>query len=109
MVMVSFLCGMLPVRVVGREIDLERNMRTTQTKIAFARPFRFLGIDETFGAGTYKVETDEEAIEIGGHTAYRRVRTLLIVETSGRVRTVDVRPHELDRAIEESGTIIQNG
>lgn len=74
-------------------------MRTTRTTIAFAHPFRFKSIDETFPAGRYEIETDEEAIEAGAQTAYRRTRTLLLVKTPGQVRTVDVKPHELDQAL----------
>jgi hypothetical protein len=74
-------------------------MRTTRTTIAFALPVRFKGIDETFPAGSYDLETDEDATEIGSRTVYRRVRTLLLVRTMGQVRTVDVRPEELDLAL----------
>lgn len=74
-------------------------MRTTRTTIAFAHPVRFKGLDGTFPAGAYDVETDEEATDIGDRTVYRRVRTLLIVKTLGQVRTVDVRPSELDLAM----------
>jgi hypothetical protein len=75
-------------------------MRTTRTTIAFAHPFRFKSIDETFPPGQYDLETDEEPLEAGAHIVYRRVRTLLLVRQSGQTRTVDVKPHELDRAIE---------
>lgn len=74
-------------------------MRTTRTSIVFAHPVRFKGIDETFPAGTYELETDEEASEIGDRIVYRRVRTLLLVKTPGQVRTVDVQPSELDSAL----------
>jgi hypothetical protein len=74
-------------------------MRTTRTTIAFAHPVRFKGIDETFPAGGYDLETDEEETEIGSRTVYRRLRTLLLVKTPGQVRTVDIRPQELDLAL----------
>lgn len=74
-------------------------MRTTRTTIAFAHPVRFQGIDETFPAGVYELETDEEASEVGDRTLYRRIRTLLIVKTPGQVRTVEVKPSELDLAL----------
>jgi hypothetical protein len=76
-------------------------MRTTRTTITFVHPFRFKSIDETFPPGRYDLETDEECTEQGDHIVYRRVRTLLMVGTIGGVRTVDVKPHELDRAIED--------
>lgn len=74
-------------------------MRTTRTTIAFTRPFRFKSIDETFPPGRYDLETDEESSEMGEHLVFRRVRTLLLVRSSGQVRTVEVKPHELDQAI----------
>lgn len=80
-------------------------MRTTRTTIAFAHPFSFKSIDETFPPGAYDLETDEEAIEQGSHIVYRRVRTLLLVRTPGSTRTVDVRPHELDAAIRADACI----
>jgi hypothetical protein len=73
-------------------------MRTTRTTIAFAYPVRFAGIDETFPAGRYDLETDDEVTEVGDLTVYRRIRTLLLVRTSGQIRTVDVNPNELERA-----------
>ena len=88
------------MNVVDVQRGLEKSvMRTTRTKIAFAHPVRFKGIDETFPAGTYELETDEEASEVGDRTVYRRVRTLLLVKTLGQVRTVDVKPSELDLAL----------
>ena len=84
-------------------------MRTTRTTIAFAHSVRFKGIDETFPAGSYDLETDEEVIEIGARTVYRRVRTLLLVKSLGQVRTVDVRPHELDLALSRDAAQEQGG
>lgn len=74
-------------------------MRTTRTTVTFTHPVRFKGIDETFPAGTYALETDEEETEIGTRIVYRRVRTLLLVKTPGQVRTVNVQPQELDLAL----------
>lgn len=74
-------------------------MRTTRTTIAFAHPFRLKSSGEVFPAGTYDLETDEEPADLGGHTIYRRVRSLLLVRASGSVRTVEVNPQELDRAL----------
>lgn len=88
------------MNVVDVQVGLEKSvMRTTRTTIAFAHPVRFKGIDENFPAGTYELETDEEAIDVGDRTIYRRVRTLLLVKTPGQVRTVDVKPSELDLAL----------
>lgn len=88
------------MNVVDVQLGLEKSvMRTTRTTIAFAHPVRFKGIDETFPAGAYELETDEEESEVGNRTIYRGVRTLLLVKTLGQVRTVDVKPSELDLAL----------
>ncbi len=88
------------MNVVDVQVGLEKSvMRTTRTTIVFAHPVRFKGIDETFPAGTYELEIDEEANDVGDRTVYRRVRTLLLVKNLGQVRTVDVKPSELDLAL----------
>jgi hypothetical protein len=52
-------------------------MRTTSRTVTFARPFLLSGIGEPQPAGSYTVETDEEAIGNGPITAYRRISTLI--------------------------------
>jgi hypothetical protein len=77
-------------------------MRTSRRTVTFTRPFSLRGIDTEQPAGTYKVETDEEALEGLSFLAYRRVSTTIFVPSlpggvsSGRVMTID--PVELKAA-----------
>ncbi len=66
-------------------------MRTTKTKVTFAHPFRITPDGETYPAGLYDVETDEEEIAGNDRTVYVRVKTLLFVKAGGTtsVHTVD--------------------
>jgi|UPI0003B5F277 hypothetical protein len=66
-------------------------MRTTKSTVVFAHPFRVALDGETFPAGSYDLETDEEAFESNGPTVYVRVATLLFVKTgtTTSVHTVD--------------------
>jgi hypothetical protein len=66
-------------------------MRTTKSTVVFAHPFQVAQDGETFPAGSYDLETDEEAFESNGPTVYVRVATLLFVNTGATtsVHTVD--------------------
>ena len=48
------------------------NERTTRKSVTFLHPFSLAGIDEILEAGTYIVETLEEANEGLSFVAYRR-------------------------------------
>jgi hypothetical protein len=50
-------------------------------------------------AGTYEIETDEEAIECNDRTVYRRVATLLILKDAFQTRTVTIDPMSLEAAL----------
>jgi hypothetical protein len=74
-------------------------IRTTRTAVTFIAPFRLKGVGETLPPGRYEVETDEEAVEGQGHTAFRRVATLLYVPTASGMRMCTVDGDELARAV----------
>ena len=74
-------------------------LRTTRSTIGFAAPFRLKGRPETFEAGSYEVETEEEAIDAGQHIVYLRVATLLYVRSPGMTRTLTVDPGDLQSAL----------
>lgn len=73
--------------------------RVTHKQVAFSGPFYLNGYDETFPAGEYDVETDEELIEGVSFLAYRRIATLLHVRSKTGARTLTIDPRELDLAI----------
>jgi len=74
-------------------------IRTTRTTLTFGSPFRLKGIGEDLPPGRYEVETDEELLEGSGHSAYRRVATLLFVPTASGMRMCTVDGDELDAAV----------
>lgn len=74
-------------------------MRTTKSLVTFQSPFLLKGFVKPEPPGTYQVETDEEIIEGNGHTAYRRIATLLYVVTGSTTRTVRVEPSDLEAAL----------
>ncbi len=81
----------------------ETELRTTTSTVTFAAPFRLAGRNETLPAGTYEVETDEEIIEANGHTAYRKVATILFVRQAGMRRALTVDPEALAAALLRDG------
>ena len=74
-------------------------IRTTKSTVTFRSPFRVKGMSEQQPAGTYEIETDEEAIEGNDRTVYRRVATLLILKDSGHIRTITIDPASLQVAL----------
>src|SRR5690606_17701434 len=57
----------------SRAGDFNQTQRTTSSVVTFAKPFRLDGMPDSFPAGTYQVETDEELLQGVSFPAYRRV------------------------------------
>jgi hypothetical protein len=77
--------------------------RYTTRRIAFAHPFTLGRSPEVYPAGSYEIETKEEAHEAGGHTAYLRTSTVLIIPTQTGTRHHTVSGRELDDALIRDG------
>ena len=73
--------------------------KTTRTQVTFQAPFSLPELDGLQPAGTYDVETDEEAIEGNERTVYLRVATLLHIRSPGSTRTVTIDPGSLETAL----------
>jgi hypothetical protein len=76
--------------------------RTLRSSVTFQRPFRMKGADGVQPAGTYSVDAEEELIEGISFAAYRRVSTMLMLETPGRtgvVQAIMVDQKDLDAAL----------
>ena len=56
-------------------------VRTTTKSVTFRRPFSLKGADGLQPAGTYVVETEEEAIPALSFLAYRRLSTTMTLST----------------------------
>jgi hypothetical protein len=86
-------------------------MRTRRKLITFTQPFLLRTIDAFVPSGTYKVDTDEEAIDGLSFVAYRRTATWLhlpsINVVSGSSQMVLVQPSELESGSESSGNLAQ--
>src|SRR3546814_877089 len=73
-------------------------VRSTRSSVTFAAPFRLPGFDAPLPAGSYAVDTEEEAIEGNVRTVWQRVARTLVVERTGRVETRAVEPKGLETA-----------
>lgn len=75
-------------------------IRTTRTQVTFNAPFMLTELDGVQPAGTYDVETDEEAFEGNERTVYVCIATLLRIRSSGSTSTVTINPAGLQAALE---------
>ena len=74
-------------------------VRSTRNSVAFTAPFTLPGFDAPLPAGSYAVDTEEEAIEGNVRTVFHRTATNLVVETTGRVEHRAVDPQDLEAAL----------
>ena len=78
-------------------------IRTTKKTVIFTRPFSLSGFDGEQPAGSYSVETDEELVEGVSFPAYRRMATMMQLETgartAGMVQVAVIDPQELEAAL----------
>jgi hypothetical protein len=75
--------------------------RTSSRTVTFKRPFALSGI-ERLPAGTYAVETEEEALDVS-FPAFRRTATFIFLPCSSHAATpaqmVTIDPLELEAAL----------
>jgi len=81
--------------------------RTTQIVARFSSPFLLPGFDGPQPAGDYRVDQDEELIEVSSSTAWRRVSAFVHLPAIGirnsRQQMVPVAPADLEAALEKDG------
>lgn len=72
--------------------------RMTVRRVTFFRPFRLAGTDDTYPAGSYSIETDEDPIEGLSFAAYRRTASYITVPgaSDGMTHMVRVEPADLE-------------
>lgn len=79
--------------------------RTTQTIVRFSSPFQLPGFDALQPAGDYRVDQDEELIEVLSRLAWRRVGAFVhlpAVGMNGQThQMVPIGPADLDAVIEK--------
>jgi hypothetical protein len=79
--------------------------RTTQTVVRFTAPFMLPGFDAAQPAGDYRVDHDEELLEISSRLAWRRVAAFIhlpaIALQVSTQQMVPINPADLDAALEK--------
>ncbi len=79
--------------------------RTTQSVARFSSPFLLPGFDAPQPAGDYRVDQDEELIEVLSRLAWRRVAAFVHLPAIGTggasQQLVPVNPADLDAALEK--------
>ncbi|MFU0507482.1 hypothetical protein [Pseudaminobacter sp. NGMCC 1.201702] len=79
--------------------------RTTQTVARFSSPFLLPGFDAPQPAGDYRIDQDEELIEVFSRLAWRRVGAFIhlpaISATGSTQQMVPINPADLDAALEK--------
>ena len=73
--------------------------RVSTRMVTFDRPFTLGTSAEVFPAGSYEVETVEQALEAAGYTAHVRKSQTLIIRTATGLRCREVLGKELDNAL----------
>jgi len=74
-------------------------MRTTSKTVTFRRPFVLEGFPALLPAGTYAVDTDEEALDSMLFQGWRRVSTTMRVRTGGAEEVWSIDPDALHEAL----------
>ncbi len=78
-------------------------LRTQETTVTFAHPFRLNALQDLLPAGTYRLVTDEEQIPNVSFLAYRRTATMMhtpaISEHHGVSACLTVNQADLDAAL----------
>lgn len=84
--------------------------RTNTETVTFQHPFVLDDLGETYPAGTYILETEEELLEGVSFPAYRRVSTLLHLLTQpdrpGVTKILSVDPEGLEAALLRDATFV---
>lgn len=79
--------------------------RSTQTVVSFSSPFLLPGFDAPQPAGDYRVDQDEQQIEVFSRLAWRRTGAFIHLPAVGvkgqSQQMVPVTPADLDAALEK--------
>jgi hypothetical protein len=77
------------------------NTQMLTSKVVFRQPFVLSGLDGIQPAGTYKIETYSELLDIPTAVAYRRLSTSIELHSqpAGIIRQATIDPAELEEAL----------
>ena len=73
--------------------------RYSTRRVSFAEPFTLGKAPEVYSAGTYEVETKEDAVDRGVYTAHVRTATMLIIPTAAGTCSRPVKGSDVDEAL----------
>lgn len=75
--------------------------RTTQKVVRFPSVFSLPGFDAPQPPGEYRIDHDEESIEVANHLAWRRVATFIHLPAGATEQMVPIDPAFLEAASEQ--------
>ena len=78
-------------------------IHTRSYTVTFGSPFTLPGLDRSYPAGSYTVETDDEQLDLS-FAASRRVATTIMLRAGPMVQAWLVKPTDLDAALAADAT-----
>jgi hypothetical protein len=91
--------GKSDFQMMSRELPSNCLERYSTRRVVFAHPFTLGRAPEVYAEGAYDVETREQAIDAGAHTAHVRTSTTLIIPTATGICCREVAGSDLDEAL----------
>jgi hypothetical protein len=73
-------------------------IHTRSTNVTFRAPFTLPGLDRSYPAGSYRVDVDDEQLDLS-FAAYRRVATTIMLVSGAMTQAWPVNPDDLDAAL----------
>jgi hypothetical protein len=74
-------------------------IRTRSTTVSFSAPFTLPGLGRDYPAGSYRVDVDEEQLEVS-FEAFRRVATTIMLASGATTEAWPVDPLDLTAALD---------
>ena len=71
---------------------------TRSTTVTFKAPFTLPGLDRNYPAGSYRVDTDEERLDVS-FAAHRHVATVIMLSSGAMTQAWLVNPRDLEAAL----------
>jgi hypothetical protein len=73
-------------------------IQTRSTTVTFGAPFTLPGLDREYPAGSYRVDIDEEQLDVS-FPAFRRVATTIMLVSGGTTQAWRAEPLDLEAAL----------
>lgn len=80
--------------------------RTTHSSVTFTRPFQMASMDGIAPAGTYRMDVEEEKLEVLSGEKWRQTAVVLQVARAGITEYLPVDPEELRDALARDGEAV---